>query len=110
MHPEQVRLLLRKQRLQLRIAEQRVQCLALLREVEGVAAGVGQVRGLGASALRLLREHAGLVAGVAGALLLWRPRRAFRWARRAWLLWMGVRRHQGRLQTWLRLAARLAGL
>ncbi len=109
-HPEEVRLLLRKQRLQLRIAEQRVECLAVLRELEGLGATVQQVRGLGERLLALVREHAALGAVLAGAMLLWRPRRAFRWARRGWLLWLGLRRHQGRLRTLLKMATRLAGI
>lgn len=110
MHPEEVRLLLRRQRLQLRIAEQRAQCVALLHEVEGVADSVDQVRGLGARVLALLREHAALGAAVAGVMLLWRPRRVLRWVRRGWLLWSGLRRSGGRLRTLVQLASRLAGL
>lgn len=110
MGPEEVGLLLRKQRLQMRVAEQRLQCLSLLQEIEGVTSTVERARGLGMQLLALLREHAGLGAAAAGLLMLWRPRRAFGWARRAWVLWLLLRRNRGRLSAWLRLASRLAGL
>ncbi len=110
MDAEQVQLLLRKQRLQLRIAQQRTACLGMLEEVESVLSTASQLRGLGANVAGLLREHSLLGAALGGIFLLWRPRRALRWLRNGWLLWLGLRRGSGRLQAWVRLLGRLAGL
>ncbi len=109
MRPEQVQLLLRKQRLQWRIAEQRSACVSLLREVEGAAAIVERARSLGARLRGLCRAHAAELAVLGATLLVWRPRRALRWLRRAWWLWRVVRLQQGRLGALLQLLSRLAG-
>ena len=42
-------------------------------------------------AMRFLIARPPLVAGAALAFALLRPRRAFRWARRAWGIWRGYR-------------------
>ena len=42
--------------------------------------------------LRWLRAHAGVPALGAAAVALWRPRKAWRWAARAWKLWRGWQR------------------
>lgn len=42
--------------------------------------------------LRWLRAHASLPALGAAAVALWRPRKAWRWAARAWKLWRGWQR------------------
>ncbi len=110
MDPESLNLLLRKQRLQLRIEQQRAECLAVLQEVEGVMSTAQHLQGLGRGIAALLREHAALGAGLAGLLLLWRPRGAWRWLRRGWLLWLGWRGGGSRLRGWARVLARLAGV
>ncbi len=111
MPPEQVELLLRKQRLQLRIAQQRVACVGLLEEVEGLLSTARSLRGLGARVGDLLRGHSSALGAALGALfLVWRPRGALRWLRRGWLLWLGLRRGRGRLQAWASLLGRLAGI
>ena len=109
MPPEQVQLLLRKQRLQLRIAQQRAACVGLLGEAEAVLSTGSQLRSLGANLAGLLREHSALGAALGGLFLLWRPRGALRWLRNGWLLWLGLRRGGGRVQAWARLLGRLAG-
>ncbi|MBU6441398.1 MAG: hypothetical protein KGJ03_12795 [Betaproteobacteria bacterium] len=110
MPPEEVQLLLRKQRLQLRIAQQRVACLGLLEQAEGLMSAAQRLRNLGAGLGGLLREHSTLAATLGSLFLLWRPRGALRWLRNGWLLWLGLRRGRGRLQAWLRLLGRLAGV
>ncbi len=111
MSPEQVQLLLRKQRLQLRIAQQRAACVGLLEEVEGLLSTAQRLRGLGARIAGLVREHGSTLGAALGAMvLLWRPRGALRWLRRGWMLWLGLRRGRGRLQLWMRLLGRLAGI
>ncbi len=109
MSPEQVDLLLRKQQLRWRIAEQRAQCLGVLREVEGLLSVAQQGRSLVARLGSLLREHAALGALACGLVLLARPRPALRWLRRGWLLWLGWRRHRGSLRDWARWLGRLTG-
>ena len=111
MPPEQVQLLLRKQRLQLRIAQQRAACIGLIEEVEGLLSTGQRLRGLGARLAELLRGHSSALGAALGALfLLWRPRGALRWLRRGWMLWLGLRRGRGRLLVWARLLSRLAGI
>lgn len=116
MRPDEWHLLLRKQRLQLRIARQRVACLGMLQETEELLRTARHLRsttrnlaGLGARIAELLREHSALGATLGAALLLWRPRGALRWLRSAWLLWMGWRRGRGTLRAWMRELARRAG-
>ncbi len=111
MPPEQVQLLLRKQRVQLRIAQQRVACIGLLEEAEGLLSTAQRLRGLGARSADVLREHGSALGIALGALfVLWRPRGALRWLRRGWMLWLGLRRGRGRLLVWARLLSRLAGI
>ena len=101
MRAEQGALWQRKGQLLERSARQRIECLALLDEVEAVGAQWQQWRG----AIGL-----GGVALGAGALLLGllRPRRGLRWLGRLWLGWRGwlaLRRRAAELLTEL-LAAR----
>ncbi len=109
MSPEQVDLLLRKQQLRWRIAEQRAQCLGVLQEVERLLSVAQQGRRLVARLGSLLREHAALGVLAGGLVLLARPRAALRWSRRGWLLWLGWRRHHGLLRGWARWLGRLTG-
>ncbi len=109
MRPEELQLLLRKQALQLRIEQQRAQCIELLCAAEGVARGMRQWQALGARLGAILREHAALLGIPAAALLLLlRPRATRRWLRRGWLLWLGWRRHRPLLHSFARLLLRAA--
>lgn len=108
--PEALYLQLRKQRLRLRIAQQRVACLGVLHEVETAVSTFDKARNLVSRVGALLREHAALGAALGGVLLLWRPRGPLRWLRRGWLLWLALRRNQSRLGGWLRIVTKLAGL
>ena len=88
MNPELVELALRKQRLQIRIADQRA---AMVRHAQGFAPvfrGVDKA----VDGLMWARDHAPLLSGVGLFLLAVRPRAALRWARRGWAGWQLVRR------------------
>jgi hypothetical protein len=84
--------LLRKQRLQLRAAEQRRGWVGMLDELDALGARAAAWRGgwLNAGA-RLLRSKGSLLAG-ATALLLWRRQPALRWLQRGWLIYLGAKR------------------
>ena len=85
MTPESADLLLRKQRVQLRIERQRHDLRALLAEVESAAGGVDKARSTVDAWAQGLRRHK-VAAGLVGAVLLvWRPVGILRWARRAWM-------------------------
>ena len=88
MNPELVELALRKQRLQLRSADERD---ALVRHAEAltpVFRGVDRVVG----GVLWARDKAPILSGIGIFLLVVRPRAALRWARRGWLGWQLVRR------------------
>ena len=92
MSPESVDLLLRKQRLQLRIERQRHDLRDLLAQVESAADGVDAARGLLDGLLQGLRRHK-LALAIAGAFLLaWRPVGMLRWVRRAWFAYAAASR------------------
>ena len=86
----EVELALKKQRLQLRSA-------ALRAEIAGHAAGFAPLFAVGdtlCDGAFWLRRHPELAAAAGVALLVARPRAAFRWARRgivAWQTWNQVR-------------------
>jgi hypothetical protein len=90
--PRDIELALKKQRLQLRSA-------ALRQQMSGQA---GALDPLFLTADRLnngigwLRRHPEAVVAAVVAIVVARPRRAFRWARRAFFAWQVWRR----LQTW----------
>lgn len=88
MSPEVVELALRKQRLQLRIADQRRALIHHARGIAPVLHGADRV----VDGARWVRDHAPVVTGLAVFLLVTRPRFALRWARRGWLGWQMLRR------------------
>ena len=83
-----VDLALRKQRLQLRAAEQRAVALAQLERIESLLGVVDHARDVAHG----LRREAPLLAAGAVVVLLVRPRLALRVARRAWVGWMLYRK------------------
>lgn len=83
-----VELALRKQRLQLRIAEQRAHAIEHLERIEGVLGVVDQA----SDCARSLRREAPLLTAGALALAVVRPRLALRLARRAWFGWVVYRK------------------
>ncbi len=92
MQPERVELLLRKQRVQLRIERERIDLLALCAEMESAADGVEAGRRAIGGWVNGIRRNK-LALGLVGTLLLlWRPVAVLRWARRAWLLYEAASR------------------
>ena len=83
-----VDLALRKQRLQLRAAEQRAAAIVQLERIEGLLGVVDHARDVAHG----LRREAPLLAAGALLVLVVRPRLVLRVARRAWLGWMLYRR------------------
>jgi len=88
MNPQVIEFALRKQRLQMRAAQQRADMLGRLEGVESVLNLVDAMR----DSVRGLREHAPLLSAGALLFVVLKPRLAFRLARRAWLGWMLYRR------------------
>lgn len=88
MNEQDLALALKKQRLVLRSAALRVH---LGREAGGLKpafASADQIR----EGAAWLREHLHLLAVAGAAIALIRPRAAFRWGRRGYLLWQALRK------------------
>lgn len=88
MNPKLVELALRKQRLQIRSAEQRDALVHHAQAVAPVLHGIDRI----SDGVRWARDNAPLLSGVGIFLLVTRPRAGLRWARRAWMGWQLVRR------------------
>lgn len=100
-----VELALRKQRLQLRAAEQRAAAVAQLERIEGLLGVVDRARGVAHG----LRDEAPLLAMGALVLLIARPRLALRLARRVWFGWVVYRRAGRALDSLTTLLRRFSG-
>ena len=100
MNPRYLELALKKQRLQLRVQDERERFLDGLERVEQIERSFHRLHELA----DWMRQHAPLVSLAAGLLLLARPRLALRVARRGWLGWLAYRRLRGMFHT---LIARL---
>ncbi|WP_332670651.1 YqjK family protein [Aromatoleum sp.] len=103
MSPELVRFALRKQRLQIRAAQQRNDLGAGLQRVDALLDAVDRARE-GAS---WIREKVPVFAAAALIVAVAKPRFAFRVARRAWLGWVVYRRLGPRLAPLGQLIGRL---
>ncbi|MCK6387202.1 MAG: YqjK-like family protein [Zoogloea sp.] len=88
MSPELVALALRKQRLQIRSAEQREALVGHARAFAPVLGGIDRI----ADSVRWARDNAPILSGVAIFVLVARPRAALRWARRGWVGWQLLQR------------------
>lgn len=97
MNPRIVELALKKQRLQLQAAAQRVRVLHALESASPAFEAAEKVR----AAMRWAKTHPEWLAGIAVALLVARPRACFRWARRGFYLWHGLRRLRGAVDSLL---------
>lgn len=88
MNAKLVELALRKQRLQLRAADQRAALVRYAGGVQPVLRGVDRI----ADGIRWSRDHAPILSGIGVFLLVARPRATLRWARRGWVGWQVARR------------------
>lgn len=94
MNPKLVALALRKQRLQLRAEQQRVELRAGMATVDGILDQVDRLR----DGVAWLRNHAPLVSTIALLLLVARPRFTLRWIKRGWRGWRLYRRARSGLE------------
>ncbi len=88
MTPKIVELALKKQRLQLEAAAQRVMILQALESAAPAFGAAEKIR----SGLRWAKSHPAWLAGIGVALLAARPRAFFRWGRRGFFVWQSLRR------------------
>ncbi len=95
MNPKLIDLALKKQRLQLKAAGERV---LILQAIESAAPAFGAAERIRA-ALHWSKAHPEWLAGIAAALLVVRPRACFRWARRGFFVWQSLRRLRGALDS-----------
>ena len=93
MLPKAIELALKKQRLQLEIAGQRVMILHAL-EAAGPTLGAAEKIRAGWG---WAKAHPEWLAAIAAALLVARPRSVLRWAKRGFFLWRRLRRLRGML-------------
>lgn len=93
MNERDLELALRKQRLVLKSAALRVR---MRRDVVGLQPAL-TLADRAVEAGRWVRGHSGLVIAVATALVVARPRAAFRWAKRGFVLWRGWQALRARL-------------
>ncbi len=91
MNPKIVELALKKQRLQLQAAAQRVMIMQALESASPAFGVAEKVR----SGVRWARSHPEWLAGIGVALLVARPRAFFRWAKRGFFVWRSLRRLRG---------------
>lgn len=88
MNPRAVELALKKQRLQLRAAAQRVMILQALESTSPAFGAAEKIR----SGLLWAKAHPEWLIGIGVALLVARPRGFLRWARRGFFVWQSLRR------------------
>lgn len=93
MSPSSLELALRKQRLQIASDGLRAD---FARNAAGLAPAFG-VADCAADGVRWLRRHPQVIVAAGVALVVARPRRAWRWARRAFVGWKVWRKLQGLL-------------
>ena len=95
MTPKRVELALKKQRLQLQSAAQRIM---ILQAIESASPAFGAADKVG-EAWRWAKTHPEWLAGIGVALLIARPRAFFRWARRGFFAWRALRTLRGTIDS-----------
>ena len=91
MNPKNVELALKRQRLQLQAAAQRVMIMQAIESAAPAFGAAEKVR----SGLRWAKAHPEWLAGIGVALLVARPRAFFRWAKRGFFVWRSLHRLRG---------------
>ena len=97
MNPKNVELALKRQRLQLQAAAQRVMIMQAIESAAPAFGAAEKVR----SGLRWAKAHPEWLAGIGVALLVARPRAFFRWAKRGFFIWRSLRRLHGAVESFL---------
>ena len=95
MNPKNVELALKRQRLQLQAAAQRVMIMQALESAAPAFGAAEKVR----SGLRWAKAHPEWLAGIGVALLVARPRAFFRWAKRGFFVWRSLHRLRGAVES-----------
>ena len=95
MNPKNIELALKKQRLQLQAAAQRVMIMQALESAAPAFGAAEKVR----SGLRWAKAHPEWLAGIGVALLVARPRAFFRWAKRGFFVWRSLHRLRGAVES-----------
>ncbi|MBI4989219.1 MAG: YqjK-like family protein [Rhodocyclales bacterium] len=95
MNPKFIELALKKQRLQLQAAAQRVMIMQALESTTPAFAAAEKIR----AGVRWAKAHPEWLAGIGVALAVARPRAFFRWARRGFFLWRSLRRLRGAVES-----------
>lgn len=97
MNQKFIELALKKQRLQLQAAAQRVMILRALESATPAFGVAEKVR----TGWRWAKGHPEWLAGIGVALLVARPRAMWRWAGRSFLAWRALRRLRSALASYL---------
>ena len=97
MNPKNVELALKRQRLQLQAAAQRIMIMQALESAAPAFGAAEKVR----SGLRWAKAHPEWLAGIGVAFLVARPRAFFRWAKRGFFIWRSLRRLHGAVESFL---------
>lgn len=100
MNPRVLELALKKQRLQLQAAAQRVRILQTIESVSPAFGAADKAR----AAIGWAKTHPEVLVGTGIVLLVARPRFLLRWAQRGFFIWEGVRRLRSAIDS--RLAPR----
>lgn len=95
MNPKFVELALKKQRLQLKAAAQRVMILQAIESATPAFGAAEKIR----SGMRWAKMNPEWVVGIAVALLVARPRAFYRWAKRGFFVWQSLRRLRGAIES-----------
>lgn len=97
MAAKDIELALKKQRLQLQAASQRIAIGEALQAVAPLFSAADRMR----SGWQWVKAHPHWLAGAGVALLVARPRAFFRWARRGFFLWRGLHKVQRSAEAFL---------
>jgi len=97
MNPRIVELALKKQRLHLQAAAQRVRILHAIQSVSPAFGVADKAR----AAVGWAKANPEVLVGAGVVLLVARPRVLFRWAKRGFFLWQGLRRLRGAVDSFL---------